>query len=190
MSEQKPEAVWVFPEKKRNGGRIALIIALVVVVLLIAAGLALFLIPRHDGAPSTDPTSSASPTPSSSSASPSASPSDSPAPSPSTATPPPPPDPSIAAFRDQVGFRLDTATQGLDMIAQGDPDSANTVNKLEGDAQRLSDTAPPSSIASDWRSALQTYASRLQDLSQNTSDANALSGARDAVATMKRLIGA
>ncbi|MGN8024948.1 hypothetical protein [Microbacterium sp. 22242] len=189
MTEQKPEAVWVFPEKKRNGGRIALIIALVVVVLLIAAGLAFFLVPHREApivAPSpTTSTAAPSPSPTGPSA-----PTDSPVPTTPVSTPPPPPDPSLPAFRDQVGFRLDTATQGLDMVAGGASDSVQTISKLQGDVQRLSDTPPPASIADEWRSELQTYAAKLDALAANPSDTDSLAGARDAVAALKRLIGA
>jgi len=194
MSEQKPDAVWVFPEEpKKRGGRIALIVGLVVLVLLAAGVVALFVVPRGGGAlgPTASPSTSRTAMPS-----PSVSPTQTDAPTavsvptaPAT-TPPPQPDPSITQFRNQVGFRLGTASEGLDMIAQGASDNAQTVAKLQEDAQRLSDTPPPSSIADAWRSDLQNYTGYLAALSANSSDSGALLGARDAVGSMKSLVGA
>lgn len=66
MSEQKPEAVWVFPEEPKNrGGRIALVVGLVVAALVAAGVVVLFLIPHGDGAPTPtpSPTTSATSTP-------------------------------------------------------------------------------------------------------------------------------
>ena len=189
MSEQKPEAVWIFPEeKKRRGGRIALVVGLVVAALIAAAVVAVFVIP-HGGAPvataspsassSATPEPTLSPRPTETTVAPTAAPT----------TPPPVPDPSIDQFRDQVGFRLTTADQGLDMIAAGGSDAGATVAKLQGDAQRLLDTPAPSSIEQKWRDTLQTYAVHLNDLAGDPSNSAALSGARSAVATLKGIIG-
>jgi len=190
MSEQKPEAVWIFPDPPKKTGKRVAIISLLVALVLIAAGVvALFLIPRGGSVPSptADPTASSTPTPA---------PTPSPTLTDSTAVPttapttaPPVPDPSLDSFRDVVGFRLDTADEGLDMIAQGGSDTSATIQKLQGDAQRLLDTPAPSSIATKWRDALQAYAAYLDALSGNPSDAGALSGARSDVGTMKSLIG-
>ncbi|VXB12509.1 conserved hypothetical protein [Microbacterium sp. 8M] len=189
MSEQKPEAVWIFPEeKKRRGGRIALVIGLVVAALIAAAVVALFLIPHGPGPVATPTPSASTPATLGPTVSPSASAEPTIAPTTGPTTPPPVPDPSIDQFRDQVGFRLTTADQGLDMIASGN-DAGATVAKLQGDAQRLLDTPAPSSIEQKWRDALQTYAVHLNDLAGDPSNSAALSGARSALATMKSIIG-
>jgi cytoskeletal protein RodZ len=191
MSEQKPEAVWIFPDPpKKRGARTALVVLLVVLALIAAGVVVLFLLPRAGG-PTTSPTASASSSPS---ASPTATPTNStaaPTVAPTTAptTAPPVPDPSLDGFREAVGFRLSTADEGLNMVAQGGSDTAATIQKLQGDAQRLLDTPPPSSIATKWRDTLQAYAAYLDSLSGNPSDSGALSGARSSVATMKSLIG-
>lgn len=186
MSEQRqPEAVWVFPPKKNRGPRIALVVLLVVLALIVAAGLVVFLIPHDNSAPNPTPTS---PTPSPS-PSPSPSTSASPPPSPIETTAPTPGDPSVAVFRDQIGFRLSTAGVGLELIAQGGDDTGSTVSKLQGDAQRLADTAPPASIDADWRADVQIYSDSLDQLAANPADTNALNNARSALGAMEALVG-
>ena len=180
MSEQRPEAVWVFPEKKKRGPRTALIVLMVVLVLIVAGVVALFLIPRGGEAPAPTATPSDSP-------SPSLSPTPSLSPSAPVTTPPPPADPDLSAFRDQVGFRLTTANEGLDLIARGD-DPQGTISKLQGDAQRLADAPPPSSIEQDWSTAVQEYMAALDALSRNPADSAALENARSAVSVLSTLL--
>ncbi|MBS1672481.1 MAG: hypothetical protein JSS74_00760 [Actinobacteria bacterium] len=185
MSEQpQPEAVWVFPEdkKKGRGGRIALTIGLVVLALVAIGVVALFLIPRDDR-PAVAPTSSPSSTPTPSAAPTTASP----VPTAAPTVAPTPEVPDIAAFRDQVGFRIVTAGEGLDLIAQGQ-DPQGTVTKLQGDAQRIADVAAPTSIEQGWSAALQDYMAALDALSLNPADAAALAKARGAVAELTALL--
>lgn len=182
MSDPQPKAVWVFPEEpKRRGGRIAAVVLLVVLALIALGVVALFLIPRGEGPAVPDPTAT------SATAGPTPTPSAPPLPSPVATTPPPPADPDIAAFREQVGFRVTTATQGLDLIASAQ-DPQGTVSKLLGDAQRLADTPPPASIADDWRAALQDYTTALNGLAANPADGVALENARSAVSVLSTLL--
>ncbi|GAB6857069.1 hypothetical protein [Microbacterium xylanilyticum] len=196
MSEQKPEAVWIFPEEpKRRGGRIALIIGLVVAALIAAAVVVLFLIPHGDGAPAPTPTPSAS---ASTSATPTVSPRPTTTPTalPTTpaTTPPPVPDPSVDQFRTQVQPRLDDASRGLG-IAQGQSgDTAvQVIDSLQTDAQYLAGQAPPSSIASAWGQAVNTYATKLQALraayAGGTDASAALADARSALEGLRGLVG-
>ncbi|WP_295011492.1 hypothetical protein [uncultured Microbacterium sp.] len=197
MSDNKPEAVWVFPEEKKrmSGGRIAVIVAIVVVVLLIAAGLVFFLVPRG-GAPV------ATPSPSASSATPSVSPTPSPSgsatPGPGVPTapvtsPPPVPDPSVDVFRGQVQPRLDDATTGLTLVeGKSGPDAVQIVESLQNDAQNLATQPAPESIRTQWSDAINTYATKLSALRGAVSSGDAggpLADARSALGAVRSLVG-
>jgi hypothetical protein len=198
MSDQKPEAVWIFPdEPKKRGGRIALIIGLVVAALVVAAVVVLFLIPRGDGVP----TPSASPT-----ASKTATPKPTASPSPSSTTvptdlptapvttPPPVPDPSIDAFRGQVQPRLDDASTGLELVQGQSGDAAvQVVDSLQNDAQNLASQPAPGSIATQWGEAVNAYAAKLQSLrgaySGGSDPSGALGDAKAALGQLRSLVG-
>lgn len=197
MSEQKPEAVWIFPEEKpKRGGRIALIIALVVAVLIAAGVVALFLIPRGDGAaPTPSPSVSKSATPS-----PTVSPTHAPTSAPTdlptapVTSPPPVPDPSVDQFRALVQPRLDDAATGLG-IAQGQSGdaAAQTVDSLQIDAQNLAGQPAPSSIAGAWSQDVNAYSAKLQALkngfASGADTSAALADARSALGKLRGLVG-
>jgi hypothetical protein len=197
MSEQKPEAVWIFPEeKKRRGGRIALVIGLVVAALIAAAVVALFLIPHGPGpvatpTPSVSTSASASPTPT-----PSPVPTVSPTglPTAPVTSPPPVPDPSVDQFRAQVQQPLDDASTGLDIVQSQSGDSAaQTVDSLQIDAQNLAEKPAPSSIAEAWSTDVNTYSAKLQALRSaygtGSDTSGALADARAALAQLRALVG-
>lgn len=191
MSEQKPEAVWVFPEEpKKRGGRIALIIGLIVAVLIVAAVVVLFLIPRGDGAaPSPSSSPSSSPT---STAIPTVVPTD--LPTAPVTSPPPASDPSVDQFRAQVQPRLDSGTTGLALAEQHGGDIAvQVVDSLQNDAQILAGEVAPSSIAPEWSTSLSAYSAKLQSLRAAFADggdaSGALSDARSALAQLRGLVG-
>ena len=196
MSEQKPEAVWVFPEEPKNrGGRIALIIGLVVAALVAAGVVVLFLIPHGDGAPvpTPSPTTSrtATPTPTAS-PTPTTPPTDLPT-APAT-SPPPVPDPSVDQFRGQVQPRLDDASTGLDLVQNQSGDSAvQIVDSLQNDAQNLAGQPAPSSIASQWGEAVNAYATTLQSLRSayagGSDPSGPLADSRAALNRIRTLVG-
>lgn len=200
MSGQKPEAVWVFPdEPKKRGGRIALIIGLVVAALVVAGVVALFLIPRGDGTPTPTASPSASRT-----ATPTPTPTHAPSPTATTlpsdlptapaTTPPPVPDPSVDAFRGQVQPRLDDASTGLELVQSQSGDAAvQVVDSLQNDAQNLAGQPAPSAIATQWGEAVNAYAAKLQSLRSAYSGGSDPSGAHDdakaALAQLRSLVG-
>lgn len=195
MSEQKPEAVWIFPEEKpRRGGRIALIIGLVVAALIAAGVVVLFLIPHGDGAaptPSPSVSKSSTPTPSAS-PTPTVTPSD--LPTAPVTSPPPVPDPSVDQFRAQVQPRLDDANTGLGIAeGQSGDTAAQTVDSLQIDAQNLAGQPAPASIAESWSQDVNTYSAKLQALKTaytSGSDASAaLADARAALGQLRSLVG-
>ena len=194
MSEQKPEAVWVFPEEpKKRGGRIALIIGLVVAALVVAAIVVLFLIPRGDGVPTptASPTASKTATPSTSPI-PTVVPTD--LPTAPVTTPPPVPDPSVDAFRGQVQPRLDDASTGLELVQSQSGDAAvQVVDSLQNDAQNLAGQPAPTAIATQWGEAVNVYAARLQSLRSAYSGGSDTSGALDdakaALGQLRSLVG-
>lgn len=199
MSEHKPEAVWVFPdEPRKRGGRIALIVGLTVAVLVAAAIVVLFLIPRGDGSPSPthSPTSTATPTPSSS-PTPTTSPTPSPTVVPSTepttpqTSPPPAPDPSVAEFRGHVQPRLDAAARGLGLAQGQSGDTAvQIVDSLQNDAQNLAGQSAPASIAVQWGEDVNTYSAKLQALRSAYAGGSDASGPlADARAVLEQLRG-
>ncbi|MBN9156307.1 hypothetical protein [Microbacterium sp.] len=198
MSEQKPEAVWVFPEEPKNrGGRIALVVGLVVAALVAAGVVVLFLIPHGDGAPTPtpSPTTSATSTPK-----PTASPTSTPTtvptdlPTAPVTSPPPVPDPSVAQFRGVVQPRLDDASTGLDLAQNQSGDAAvQIVDSLQNDAQNLASQPAPSSISTAWSDGVTSYSAKLQALRaafSGGSDASAaLADARAALGQLRALVG-
>lgn len=184
--DQQPEAVWVFPEKKRNTGRIWLIVVLAIAAVAIVSALVWFFLlpddeePGPTPAPTTSETSSTAP-----------SPDETPIVDPSE---PPVPDPDLATFTTTVQPRLDDAVRGLDLVTQLDGDGAvQIVDSLQIDADWLNGTAAPSSIADEWPAAVSTYATRLAELRtayENGSDAtSALDAARTALGDVRTTAG-
>lgn len=169
MSQHEPEYVRAFPEDgpARNRRRGWLIAGLAVVAVVIAVALFFVFWPR-DGEPdaSPTPTPSATPTPTPTpSATPTAGPTSTPTETTGPVAPPTPADPDLGVFAGRVGPVLDDAGTGLDMLtgATGQ-DAAQIVEQLQQDAQRLSDSPPPSSIADDWRASLGDYSTSLDAL--------------------------
>lgn len=185
MSQEQPEAVWVFPdEKKSNKGGIWLIIVLSVVALTIVGLLLFYLLSPggDDPEPTTSPTptssESATPTPT-----PSQTPTATPTPTPTqtpieTPTPTPEPEPTEPpvqteppaanpdhdAFVAAVAPPLDEAATGLGIVAGGGEDPAQVVGNLQQEAARLSGTAPPLDIEDAWFDAVSQYSASLSDL--------------------------
>ncbi|MGN7976916.1 hypothetical protein ACTJJ4_05030 [Microbacterium sp. 22195] len=191
MSEQ--QYLWAPTPDKPKRGRVWLIVLLAVVALLIVGGvLWAFLRP---GAPVADPTSSTSASPSASaSPTPSTSPTSEPTPTdPPVTSPPPPPAPDLGAFRDSVSPVLADAQRGLQIVRESDPQEAvQNVGLLQEDAGRLAEVISPSSIASRWSSALDTYAKSLQSLRSayegGTSAEGPLSDATNALKSLNDIV--
>ncbi|WP_240747120.1 hypothetical protein [Microbacterium sp. K24] len=193
MDEQQPELRWapLEPAPKRTG-RIWLIVGLSVAALAIVGVLLFLFLPRGDASPEETP----SPSPS---ASPSATPTPTPTATPEPTqtpitTPPPATDPTIEAFRGKVGPSLDDATRLLGLVGDmSGEDAAAVVDSLQQDAQRLSDSPAPSSIAQAWSDGLSTYSQRLTELdsavSSGGSTASAAGAARTAAENLRSLIG-
>lgn len=188
--EPQPELRWAPIEPKpRNRGRVWLIVGLSVLALLVVAALLFFLLPRG-GSPA--PGASASPT-ATTTPTPSAVPSASPDPTAPVDTPPPVEDPSLPAFRDRVGVWLESALVGLDIVSEGDGDVNSVLDTMQGDAQRLSEALPPSSIAEDWNTTTSEYSSRLSALrsavSSGSNVGQAVDAARVSVDQLRSLAG-
>jgi hypothetical protein len=200
--EQQPRAEWIFPEqKKSNKGRIWLIVGLSVLALAIVGTLLFFLVPRDGGpVPTPSPTDSASATPTPS-ATPTATPTPTPTPTPTAApsqepqtTPPPVPDPDIPTFAAQVQPLLDDGNRGLGMLSDlSGQDAVLVLDTLQQDTERLSDAAAPSSIASEWQSAVSDYAARLgalREAFENGSETQApMNEASAALQGVRSLVG-
>ncbi|WP_282846501.1 hypothetical protein [Microbacterium oxydans] len=190
--EPQPELRWAPIEPKpRNRGRVWLIVGLSVLALLVVAALLFFLLPRG-GSPvpgaSASPTATTTPT-----QTPSAVPSASPVPTAPVDTPPPVEDPSLPAFRDRVGVWLESALVGLDIVSEGDGDVSSVLDTMQGDAQRLSEALPPSSITEDWNTTTSEYSSRLNALrsavSSGSNVGQAVDAARVSVDQLRSLAG-
>lgn len=198
--EPQPDLRWAPLEPKpRNRGRVWLIVGLVVAALVIVGVLLFFLLPRGE---SPTPGASGSPSPS---ASPSASPSMTPsptqtdAPQPTTepepsmtpiTTPPPIADPSVDAFRGQIQGPLDDALTGLEILGEtSGQDAISVVESLQADAQRLSETAAPSSIEAAWGERLAVYAQSLTELRADPAAAGAIDRARGAANDLRAVVG-
>ncbi|WP_309103258.1 hypothetical protein [Microbacterium sp.] len=195
MSEQQPDVRWApIPPKPRNRGRVWLIVGLSVAAVIIVALLLFFLIPRDDGQPVGTPTPTASssatqiPTPT-----PTPTPGTTTAPEPNPVdTPPPPADPDLAFFRGQVQPWLDDALAGLDFVADSDDSEALTIiDTLQGDAQRLGGTQPPSAIETEWQDGVAAYAASLEDLREAASAGDSLSvgDSRTRANALRNLVG-
>jgi cytoskeletal protein RodZ len=190
--EQQPRAEWIFPaEKKRNRGRMWLIIGIVIAGLIIAAVVAFFLIVRGGAAtPTARPTTTDSsvPTPPSSTTPTETSPTD-PAP-----TPPPAPSPDIETFTAQVQPRLDDAVRGLQLVRDNLDLGAQIVDSLQNDAATLSDTPAPESVAAEWTDAVAQYMTRLNELRSAYDDGSdpqaPLSAAEAALTRVRAVVGA
>lgn len=190
--EKQSEPQWApRGQATSNRWRIWLIVGLIVAGLVVAAVL-VFLLVSRDEAPGATETPSPSAT---SSPTDSGSPSAEPEPSMTPITTQPSADaPSEEAFRAQVGFWLDDAARGLDIVADSNgPDATAVLQTLKEDAQRMSDAQPPSSIAENWASDLSAYAQSLADLQSAVSSGSGLSAtletARSRVQTLSALIG-
>jgi len=208
MSDQpQPELRWAPMEPKPSrAGRVWLIIGLVVAALLVAGVVLFFVLPRNEvpeeegtASPSPSASASASPTPTSS-PTPTPTPPSTPAPtteptsepSPPVETQPPVVDPSIGAFRDQVSGWLNDAMTGLDIVAgTSGQDAVSVIDTLQDDAQRLAETSPPSSIASQWNDGVAGYSQRLADLHTAVSGgaAPSVDAARSAAESLRSIVG-
>lgn len=171
MSEPQPEYVWAFSDEKPKRGRGWLIVVLVVVAVAIAAALFwLFLRPGSPvAAPTPSPTASDSPTPTATPAqtgtpTPTSTASSTTSPDP-VQTPPPPASPDLPAFRSQVSPVLADGEKGLGIAADSDSvEAAQTIDLLQQDAGRLSDTPAPAPISQSWSDGVAAYANALQQL--------------------------
>lgn len=202
MSDEKqPEAVWYFPPEKNKRWKVWLLIGIgVLAVALVVAFLFVALPsaykPEPTASPSISPSATATSTPM-----PSPTPTDAPSPTASPSAPateeptqPPVTDPDLDDFAAQVQPVLDDAVTGLGYASEdGGQSGANDVALLQEDAQRLSDTVAPSSIASDWADGVSAYLDRLDTLQAAYSSGNGVSsaesGARSALNALRSLVG-
>jgi hypothetical protein len=188
--EQQPRAEWIFPEKKRNRGRIWLVVGIVIAVLIIAAVVTFFLIPRGGTpTPTVSPTETRSSTPS-----PTSTPTSAPTPTTDPVpTQPPAPSPDIETFTAQVQPRLDDAVRGLQLVRDNLDLGAQIVDSLQNDAATLSDTPAPETIAGEWTDAVSHYMSTLGELRSaydNGSDPQTpLSAAEAALTKVRAVVG-
>ena len=172
--DHQPEAVWVFPETKTDKGRVWLIVILAIVAVAIVGALFVFLMPRDGGVePMPSPTTSTTVSPTSA-----ATPTEVQTPEP---TQPNVPAPDLETFSEQVQPRLDDAVRGLQLISDNVDLGDQIVDSLQQDAAVLSDTAAPTSIASDWTSLVSQYATNLNELRETyNNDADNRQSAIDA----------
>lgn len=199
MSEPQPEYVWAYPPgRRRNVGRIWLIVGLSVVALVLAVG-AFWLVVRPGWVPSeATPTPTADATPTltpSPDASPTARPSATPEPEPTVvSTPPPAPDPDLAVFRDRVSPVLDAAATGLRYAREeGGSAAMQDIVLLQDDAARLAQYAAPRSLAAQWADGVSTYQQTLERLrtgyEQGTDTSSADAAAQAALNDLNALVG-
>ncbi|WP_194422101.1 hypothetical protein [Microbacterium abyssi] len=189
---EQPRPEWIFPEeKKSNKGRNWIIVGLSVLALAIIGVLLFFLLPHdREPAPTVSPSASATtPAPTSTPIpTPTATATSTPAP-----TQPPVPNPDLESFAGQVQPRLDDAVRGLELVTQNMDLGAQIVDSLQNDAAALSDTAAPSSIASDWTDAVSKYASTLGELraayDDGTDPQASLDAAGAALQQVRTLVG-
>jgi hypothetical protein len=192
MSDQQPELRWApIPPAPKRGGRIWLIIGLSVLAVAIIVTLLFLFLPRGGAAePTPSPTTSPSP---------SASASSSPTPEPSATdtpeiTPPPVDDPDLETFTALVQPRLDDAQTGLGFLAgMSGAEAAQVVDSLQQDAEVLSDSVAPSSIAAQWSDAVSDYTSSLVALRSAIDGGNSttapLDAATNALQKVRALVG-
>lgn len=201
MSDQQPEMRWApIPPPPKRRGRMWLIIGLAVAAVVLA-GIALFFLLPRGGEPtpssSASPSATPSPTPSATptaSPTPTATPTDPVETTPPVITDPPVDDPEIGAFQGRVGGWLTNAGRGLDLLGgMTGQDAVSVIDTLDGDAQRLSDAQPPSSIDAAWRDALGAYGQRLADLraaiTAGSNTTPAIDAARTSVQNLQGIIG-
>ncbi|MGO2097361.1 MAG: hypothetical protein ACTH2J_09310 [Candidatus Microbacterium stercoravium] len=71
----------------------------------------------------------------------------------------------MGTFAGHVRGWLDDASTGLSLVSNmNGQDASQVVDTLQGDADRLSGAAAPSSISEQWYSAAGTYATQLSEL--------------------------
>ncbi|WP_217184499.1 hypothetical protein [Streptomyces sp. AC495_CC817] len=189
--QQQPELRWApLPPKPSRAGRVWLIVGLSVAALVIVGVVLFFLIPRG-GTPrptgSPAPSTSATPTPTSTST-------PDPEPSLPVVTSPPTVDPDLAGFRSRVQVWLDDAGQSLDLVSSASgQDALPVVDTMIEDAQRLSESQPPSSIYQQWVDGVSAYSQKLTALRSAVSSGTGVSAAVDAARTasqeLRTLVG-
>jgi hypothetical protein len=201
--EQQPELRWApMQPKPSRAGRVWMIVGLAVAELLVEAVVLFFVLPRSgDPEPggSASPSSSASATPTptptttpTATTAPTATATPDPEPSTPVETQPPVADPSIPAFQGQVSGWLNDAVTGLDIVSgTSGQDALSVIDTLQNDAQRLSETSPPSSISSQWTDGVAGYSQRLGELREAVSGGSSASvdAARSAVENLRSLVG-
>ncbi|WP_175985929.1 hypothetical protein [Microbacterium tenebrionis] len=197
MSDGQPRPEWIFPEeKKRDKGRIWLIVGLSVIALAIVGTLLFFLCAARGPVPSPplpSPTASSttsSPTPTSDSTpTPTSAPTSTSEPAPSRRRA----DPGMDVFVEKVRPRLDDGVRGLQLVQDNMDLGAQIVDSLQNDAAVLSDTPAPSSLAAEWSDMVTQYSSKLGDLRaayDNGSDPHApLEAASTALQKVRALVG-
>ncbi|WP_314095492.1 hypothetical protein [Microbacterium foliorum] len=202
--EQQPDVRWAPMEPApSNRGRIALIVGLVVAVLVVVGVLLFFLLPRGEAptpgasgspSPSASPTSSAT---ASATPEPTSEPEPTASPDPSmtpVTTPPPVADPSLPAFRSQVQGWLDDALTGLDIVGEtAGQDAVLVIDSLQSDAQRLAESAAPTSIEAGWNDGVGAYQQALTDLRSSAAGggptASAIDNARATANQLRGMVG-
>lgn len=199
MSESpQPEYVWDFGRPRRRPGRVWLIVGLSVAAVAIAAVVFLLFIrpwAAADPDPTASPTSSGSPTASPTpDDTPTGTPSPSATPTAGPTTPPPPADPALPVFREKVSPLLRDAETGLTFASESTgQDGIEVTDQLIDDAGRLSEAVAPRSIADEWNSRVDAYATSLQKLrsayASGASGQPEISAARSALAELDALIG-
>lgn len=183
--QQQPDVRWAPLEPKpKNTGRVWLIVGLVIAALVVVGVLLFFLLPR-DGAP--EPGASGTPTPSETSPEPELT-------APPVTEAPEPVEPSLEEFQGRVGFWLEDASRGLDIVSTNTgQDAVAVVETLQGDAQRLSESQPPASVSDEWQKASAAYGASLDELhtvaSAGTDTADAVEEARTRLQELSAVIG-
>jgi hypothetical protein len=87
---------------------------------------------------------------------------------------------------------LNDAVTGLDIVSgTSGQDALSVIDTLQNDAQRLSETSPPSSISSQWTDGVAGYSQRLGELREAVSGGSSASvdAARSAVENLRSLVG-
>ncbi|WP_243224859.1 hypothetical protein [Microbacterium sp. CIAB417] len=182
--EPQPELRWAPREPKpANKRKVWLISGLAALALAIVVVFLVFVLPgAFPVGPTPSPTStrtpSAAPT---TTTTPSPTPTTSSEPTEPPQTPPPVPDPDVDAFAGQVRPWLDDAVTGLQIASEtSGEDAASVIEPIRQDAERLSDTPPPSSISAEWSDGVSSYLSALSDLQDAYRSGSGIGGAEDA----------
>lgn len=198
--ERQPEYIWDFGRRRRHPGRVWLIVGLTAAAIAIAAALfMMFGLPHMTGGSLSRPVPTSSEVPSAAPAvTPSATPTQtSPATPPPTHTPEPAPappspapaDPGLADFRNKVAPVLEAAKTGLAYAREeGGMAAMQDVMLVQQDAERLTESVAPSSVAQRWADAVEDYARTLEALrSAYERGQDAASADRAATAALNRL---